>query len=383
MKVSDIRFLGRNDLQEAARLSDLIFRDADQTSMGEAFPPIFSGNYRSSVGVFEDGKLVSFIGLVPGFIQVGSAQLPIFSIGSVCTHPDYRGHGYAGELLERVFRHIEASDGSLLFISGDRSLYTRNGCHHFGQARKYVLSSATDGQGHAASHTDITVREALEKDRFRVQALSERSAVRHQRSMFETAELMQAEALAGIYKLKHELVVAESEGTVAAYAIVAVPGHIPTEAVPFVVEWGGDARMAAQLFSHAIAAYNLTKLEVTVPWQDKELQEALEPLTYTNVRNSGTVKLVNSQRFWEQIAPYLADINKEVLEQLALSNVNGEDGAADLTIAGETFRLSTDKLISLLFDAEPALFEADEHQLAMLQKLFPIPLPYTAGLNFI
>src|SRR4051812_20787883 len=89
----EIRFATNEELKQAADLSDSVFRDAEQPSMGIAFPQIFTSCQNQSIAAFEDGKLVAFMGLVPNIIKIGQAQLFIHSLGSVCTHPEYRKKG--------------------------------------------------------------------------------------------------------------------------------------------------------------------------------------------------------------------------------------------------------------------------------------------------
>lgn len=76
-------------------------------------------------GLRENGKLVALSGerlKVPGFTEVSA----------VCTHPDYLGKGYAGTLMSRVIRGIEARGETALLHSradNDRAiaLYERLG----------------------------------------------------------------------------------------------------------------------------------------------------------------------------------------------------------------------------------------------------------------
>ena len=59
-------------------------------------------------GIFEGDRLVSMAGQrmrVPGFIEVSA----------VCTHPDVRGRGYAGVLMQRVMGDI-ISEGRTPFL---------------------------------------------------------------------------------------------------------------------------------------------------------------------------------------------------------------------------------------------------------------------------
>ena len=77
------------------------------------------------VGIRHEGKLVAMAGerlKVPGYTEVSA----------VCTHPDYLGRGYAGELMSEVMRQIRArKETPFLHVRADNTraiaLYERLG----------------------------------------------------------------------------------------------------------------------------------------------------------------------------------------------------------------------------------------------------------------
>lgn len=103
-KVSDVRLidcvvLGDADAPEMAALAAL-------TRPG----PYFANTHRFGdfIGVRLDGRLVAMAGArmqVPGFAEVSG----------VCTHPDFRGRGYAGALIARVAAGFRAR-GAMPFL---------------------------------------------------------------------------------------------------------------------------------------------------------------------------------------------------------------------------------------------------------------------------
>ena len=62
------------------------------------------------------------------------------SVGSVCTHPDYRERGLATRLVEDALRICEQKEVALMLISGGRGLYRRQGCTDVGEMFKTVLT---------------------------------------------------------------------------------------------------------------------------------------------------------------------------------------------------------------------------------------------------
>lgn len=398
--MSDIRFMKREELKEASSLADRIFRVEGQPSMGDSFPSIFSGNYESSIGLYEDERLLSFMGLVPSMIAIGKASVPLYSLGSVCTDAESRGKGHAGMLLHRAFQHIRASGGSLLFVSGTGSLYTRNGCKPFGSGRSYRLTqsvaqqnkenlsnlsnlSNTSNVSNPLNSSNLLMREAKETDRLTIQQLSEQGDVRYQRSLYETAELLRVGALAGIYKLKHSIYVAESNGEVIAYALLALKGEVETTAVPFVVEWGGDASAVMALMTSTVLDLVLLELQVFVPWHEARLLQTLQHVPHEEMKFSGTVKIVNPALLWKQISSYLSAKDEASFVRIGIQNIADAEGAAVLLLDDEKITLDPQQLVSLLFDVEPDLPLAAAPYSALLGSLFPVPLPNPSGLNFV
>ncbi|WP_158594335.1 GNAT family N-acetyltransferase [Cohnella faecalis] len=370
--MAEIRFVSKDDCKEAAALADFVFRDKEQSSMAVAFPSIFSGSYESSIGVYEEDKLVAFAGLVPSVLQIGPSRVPIFSLGAVCTHPDFRGRGYAGAMQNEAFSHIEKSGGTMLLVSGELDIYLRNGCRRFGAMREYSLKPETAARiEHKSSNRKLIVREARESDWFMLNELDEANPVRYRRSMYELATLTRAEAIASIYKLKHRIYVAEEAGTAIAFAIVAVKAQWETGSQPRVIEWAGEAEAAALILACAVRENSLSELGLFVPWQEKALQSALEPASYEPTTNSGTVKIVNPMRLWERLQPYLFERNKELASRISLADANtGEEGAVELTVDGIAYSLHADELTTLLFDPEPQL-PAELAGNSIVQALFP------------
>ena len=96
--------------------------DADAAEMLELATltepgPFFSGTHRMGrfIGVREGGRLVAMAGermRVPGFTEVSG----------VCTHPDFRGRGYAGKLMRVVIdRIVREGDAAFLHVYPDNA----------------------------------------------------------------------------------------------------------------------------------------------------------------------------------------------------------------------------------------------------------------------
>ncbi|MBR2569770.1 MAG: GNAT family N-acetyltransferase [Paenibacillus sp.] len=379
--MESIRFVQKQGMDEAAKLADLTFRKEGHQPMADAFPLIFSGAYASSVGMYVDDKLVSFMGLVPSQMKIGAAAIPCFSLGSVCTDIHFRGKGYAGLLLDRVFEHIEASQGSLLLVSGDRSLYTRRGCVYFGSVYRYKLTREQAYRLPSLVEAGATIREAEERDRLVRQQLADSSQVRFERGLLERAVLEQARAQASLAKLEQRIFVVEREGVVEAFITLGIRGPLHTDASPMVIDWGGKEDVVAAALGTLITDLSLPELRLAVLWQETGLLAQLKSFPFVKGMNQGTVKLVNPVRFWNQLLPYLETRDEDALAHIDVNEVRGED-KVELTVAGVRYVIPTTAFASLLFNPDPDV-APELGSSPWLNKLLPIPLPYTAGLNFI
>ncbi|UUZ80013.1 GNAT family N-acetyltransferase [Paenibacillus sp. P26] len=305
-----LRAMKETELAVAAALADLIFRDDEQTSMGDAFPPIFQTAMSHSFGAFaEDGRLAAFMGLVPSVLRIGNARLNVFSIGSVCTHPDFRGQGLASRSLELCKAHADASGASLIFVSGDRSLYTRAHCNPFGRVTRFTPRHEDIGRlrvPHAAG-SGYSVRPFERSDIFALQSLVSSRVVAFERSVADLGEWLDAAAYASRLKLEHRVLVAlDGAGRAEAYAVLAVPGAAKAKSSPVVIEWAGSPAAMAALLADALERYELSSLGLTVEWHEGETARLFQEagLASESAANAGTVYIVNADRLYQQAQPY-------------------------------------------------------------------------------
>ncbi|MEX2461065.1 MAG: GNAT family N-acetyltransferase [Paenibacillaceae bacterium] len=380
--MTEIRFATNEELKQAAALSDSVFRDSEQTSMGVAFPQIFSSGLNQSIAAFEEKKLVAFMGLVPNIVHIGHSQLQIHCLGSVCTDLEYRGQGHASLILEQIYGFIKQSGSCLLLVSGDRSLYTRSGCRKFGAIKHYSITKH-DAEIYQQDYNDKSIGFRLfeKKDAFAFHHLRKSRSVGYEESLFGTAQLIDSEAIASIHKLNYQVYVAELDGKLIACVIVAVQVNHVSQAEPFVVEWNGVANVVVSLISYVVKQLSLSNINLYSPWHELDMHEALEGVSFTTAQNSGTVKVTDSKKLWEQLLPHLREKNPNAACVIELL----EDEDADticLSILGNVIRISYDEFVALLFNPDANVPSLQPFK-SVLDCLFPIAFPYTAGLHYI
>lgn len=383
-----VRRVTNTELQQAVRLSDETFRDAEQPSMGQAFPFIFSeAEDHHSFGAFQDdGKLLAFMGLVPWIFRVGDARLRVFSLGSVCTAPEARGQGLASDILQAVYRHIGEAGASLLFVSGGRSLYTRTGCVPFGRVRRYGIDPQAARAIAAAGGGTEQLREMAPADLFDVHQVASGRDVAYDYSAREMSALIKAESFASCVKMNHRALVAETDGAVTAFAVVGVPRDPQKNGR--VIEFGGSPAIVTRLAAEAVIRYRMAGLDVHVPWHEREWDDCLSGfgLPGEEGSSSGTIKVVDGGALLGQLRPWLESRQAGGAQGLRLTRA--DDGHWLLGSEGGASAALTDaELVRLLFDYADADTDGDQptwpEGAERYRELFPAPLPYPVGLGYI
>jgi predicted N-acetyltransferase YhbS len=380
--MTEIRFVDKEELKQAAALSDSIFRDSEQTSMSVAFPQIFSSGLNQSMAAFEDGKLVAFMGLVPNVINIGYSQLQIHSLGSVCTDLEYRGKGHASLILEQIYAFIKQAGSCLLLVSGDRTLYTRSGCRKFGAIKHYSITEHDAENFHQANNNNsINFRLSETKDAFPFYQLRKNSSVKYEESLFGIGQLIESEAVASISKLNHKVFVAELDGKLIASVIVAVQVNLVSQAEPFIVEWNGVASVAVSLIAYVIQQLSLSKINLYSPWHELDMHEALEGMSLTAIQNSGTVKIMDAKKLWEQLLPHFIEKNPNAARVIELLESEDEQTVC-LSVLSNVIQITYDEFVALLFNPDANVPSLKPFK-SVIDCLFPIEFPYTAGLHYI
>ncbi|SFL54599.1 Acetyltransferase (GNAT) domain-containing protein [Paenibacillus sp. 1_12] len=376
----EIRLVTNHELKQAVQLADDVFRKPGQSSMGTSFPFLFAPGLSHSYGAFDEGRLVSFMGLVPFVIHTGGARLNVFSMGAVCTHPDYRGQGIAGQLLDRCKQHVDEAGASLLFISGDRSLYTRVHCYPFGSTEHFTLDTEGAVRLKAAVSALLTGDSPIESrsfqlaDLFALQATAADRKVAYEQSVTDLGLMIEAEAYASCLRLEHRTLVAAGEASsVDSFAVIAAPGHSADSKPPITIEWAGPAAHVGTLIANAVEQLNLTQLKIPVCWHEQKLIELLREASVPSETkaNNGTVYIVNAQRVLDQAFP---GSNKDQQQAFMVNSM--EDGTYKVKTGDTSLVITPSELVTLLFDPSSL------HK-PLLPGWSTIPLPLTNGLNYI
>ena len=365
----DIRKVNAEEIDQAVQLADHIFRESGHTSMGDAFPHIFSSGNKHNFGAFDGDRLVSFIGLVPNTIRIGQATLNVFSIGSVCTHDDYRGQGLASTLLQRVYHYIDQSGASLLFISGDRGLYSRNHCYHYGQSHHYTIK----GEDRESTYKG-TIRQGQETDLFQINQLRSKQPVRFESSLWEWATLLDASGYTSISKMKQTLFIAEHDGKVEGYLVMGIPEQTSSSTHGIVTECAGPSQIVLDMLHYVLEKYDMPAIDVSLPWH-APYREVLYDYQTEVTQGDSTIYLVDSERLLEQLKPYLNEKAPQLAQYLHITKQ--AEQMHTLSYNNTTKQYTTAELIELIFNVPK------ETKPTELETIFPVPLPDTEGMYYV
>lgn len=111
---------------------------------------------RKHFGVFQDGRLVSCIGVYPYETVIGGEKFLFATMGNLVTHPDYEGKGYMSLLLERAVRELDDLQVDVARLRGLRSRYNRYGFETCGQRYTFTFTEKERVRNFAGFGEDIT-----------------------------------------------------------------------------------------------------------------------------------------------------------------------------------------------------------------------------------
>ncbi|WP_223591766.1 GNAT family N-acetyltransferase [Neobacillus bataviensis] len=357
----EFRLLKSDEFDQAAALADQTFRDDEQISMGEAFPQVFSPALNQSYGAFINDKLVSFIGLVPSVIHLESAEIEAYSIGSVCTHRAYRKKGFASMLLEKVIDHVKRAKASILFVSGSLPLYIKAGCTFYGNLNKYDIH-----KDDLQIPEGYSVREFLPYDWFYLRKLYQTRKTYFEQSIFDFAVLNNAKGYASILKMEHKILVAEEENEIKGFVVLGVPDTSEGESTSRVIEWAGDPKGIQAVLAESFQ-YGFTSMRLSVPEYERELNRLLYSIEKTEAAFPGTIKITNLDLLLGQLKPYLFG---------KLEIVDADERNKKLLFNEKSIIVDNAALEKLILQGDPTL---DSY----LNDIFPVPLPFPEGINYV
>jgi len=369
------------ELPEIIRLANSIFMSKPDVPpiMGELFPQLFNKyNLENLRVIVENGKPVSHVGVWEGELLIYGSWLKVGMIGSVCTHPDYRGRGYASTLVRDAFLKMKRDGVDLVLVSGFRNLYRRAGCVEAGRIHIYEIP-----QGKLKLESkDIKI---ISYERSNVRQLIEiyqNEPVRYRRSLEEFKLL--AERRFQCRDADIRIYISMDKDKPLAYIIT---GWLPLEKI--IVEYAGPRDMVLHLIDEFLRIVD-ANVKLIVPSHDARMINLLENqgLKKPQSEAPASMTILNPHNFLEKIKPYLEErIGKEKTSKFILDLTEKK---IKLVIDGEEVDFEDSRAVTLLFfgvpeklknPLQPKVIET-KPDLKFLINVLPLPTPIY-GLNYI
>ena len=141
----EIRKLGKDDFDELFEVLTKTFENAYKYPVyfDKEQPKMWvrdDEHMARHTGVFEDGKLVSVVGVYPLPLVIDGETFMFYTTGNVATLPAYEGKGYFTTLFKMAMQEIEALGADGARLGGARQRYGRFGFEGGGSLYKFAVA---------------------------------------------------------------------------------------------------------------------------------------------------------------------------------------------------------------------------------------------------
>jgi len=346
--------------------------------LGDFFPTLFNKDNLENLRIIVDrDKPVSHVGIWEGDLLIYGSWFKVGMIGCVCTHKKYRGRGYATALMKDAFSKMERDGVDIVFVTGFRNLYRRLNCVEAGRVYNYQISPgkicSKEEKLRIVPYTEDNIQDLID--------IYQREPVRYRRT-FEEFKLLVERGL-NCQDIFLKTFIATEEDEPIAYISI---GQIPDEDEIRVFEYAGSAKSVLYLLENSFRFTRIKSVELTVPFQDRELLCLLEKYGYKKPPSEAQVStvIINPESFLKKVTPYLEE---RAGKQGSFRIVSAENGKVRLkTKKGET-ELDLGEFTLLFFGTPENLKDESQQKVEparnlSLSNVLPLPTPIY-GLNYV
>jgi len=380
------------ELDEVTELVNLVFHRGrpDPPTMRDNFPMLFSDwNLNNLRIIVEDNKIVSHIGVSQREISVLGCRTKVGSLGSVCTHPDYRERGFATMLLEDTMRMLDEDGATVMIISGGRGLYQRAGCRGTGKRYNFHLNrSDLDKLPLVPRNTEIVSYQESEHLK-QFAEIQQREAIRFLRPVDDFKTMLDVIVMRRGLGQSTDVFSIRRDGKCFAYLVMSIDKKRDSdERICRIGEYAGSRLAIMSAIKMLFAEHDFNELSLGVLPQDTEFLYLLGESYGAKISIdtlSGTMRIINFERLMEHFTPYFQQIlGRETAESLQFSTNNGKHV---FQIDDEKFTIENEAdLVQLILgtpDNKGIEIMPNEGKLAeILREVLPLPFVWP-GLNFV
>lgn len=136
------------------------------------------------IGIFEDGRLVSVVGIYPLPAKIDGTPILFATTGNVATHPEYEGRGYFTKIFSEIMAELDVIDADAARLGGARQRYGRYGFEPGGIIHKFTITETNYAKCYK-KEPDVTFRPVGQGDTCElkfIKELSEKSQMYIERS---------------------------------------------------------------------------------------------------------------------------------------------------------------------------------------------------------
>lgn len=363
----------REEFEDLINLVNLVFRPESQ-SMQREYESIFNEDNLENLRIIvEDGRPVSHIGTLEKDIRIFNCSSRVGLVGAVCTHPDYRGRGYATLLLNDCIERFKEHGCDFMLVSGARRLYDSADCLFVGSVIR--LEIMRRDLWRFDKRDDLSVEDFREEDLEDMMKAYEEKEVRFVRDRRDWEIALRC---GQVMNAPSNFLVVKEKGRFKGYLIV----HF-SKGTGDVREYGGDREALMDAIPILFEKYQLQALSFPIPCEDGEFARRIQDKgVYSSVVPiAGTVRLLNFPRLMERLRPLFRERLGEMERDLRFEE-EGEE--FKISLKGEELVIKGRRAMTWTILSRPGGYEIPgQGELAdALRKVFPIPFVWY-GINYI
>jgi len=368
------RGVKKEEFDELVKLVNMVFRPETQM-MKKEYQILFNEENLENLRVIvEEGKPVSHIGTLERDISIFNCRSRVGLVGSVCTHPNFRGRGYATTLLNDCIKRFEQHGCDFMFVSGIRRLYDSADCLSIGQV--YRLEVRERDLWRFEKNEGISIDGSAEKYLEEMIRVYNEKVVRFIRPKKDWEIAIRNKF---VMNVPCEFLIIKEKEKFKGYFIV----HFSERKIAEVKEYAGDKKALIDAIPHLFERYRLAGFVWPVPYEDKDLAKLVQDkgVSTTIIPIDGTVRILNFPRLMERMRPYFRErIGKEADKM----KFEERDGKYLVLLGEEEFVMEDRRSMTWTILSRPGGYKIEgEGKLRnYLRKILPIPFIWY-GINYI